>query len=126
MLIRTPQLDVEQIAAWIGHATASVSTITPVESVRVISETRVPVEFDFRKPRQALKRARAKTALRTIKPLRRLRTDQAAVNESIMDALSAILAVNKSMGAEITSLAAEVAKLRAELAQTARKCDRRD
>ena len=116
MVIRTPKLDAEQIAGWIRGGAESVAATTPDESMRHRAEAQWHGSFDFKKARQALQRARAKTALRTIKPLRRLRTDQAAVNESLIDALTVIVTLNKTMAAEIAALASEVAGLRSQLA----------
>ena len=116
MLIRTPNIDAEQIASWVRAGAESVAVTTPDESTRRRADAQWHGSFDFKKARQALQRARAKTALRTIKPLRRLRTDQAAVNESLIDSLSVILTLNKAMAAEIAALASEVAELRSQLA----------
>ena len=117
MLIRTPTLDAGRIESWIRDGAESLSPANGAETSRSgTAEGQWHAGFDFKKARQALQRARAKTALRTIKPLRRLRTNQAAVNESVIDALSALLAVNKSMAAEVAALATEVAELRGRLA----------
>ena len=68
--------------------------------------------FDFRSARQSLSRARTKNDIDTIKPLRRLRRNQGAINEALIDCLSAALAVNKQMAAEIAGLSGEIATLR--------------
>jgi hypothetical protein len=73
--------------------------------------------FDFKSARQSLGRARAKNDIDTIKPLRRLRRNQGAINEGVIDALSALIAVNKQMAAEIAGLSGELASLRERLAQ---------
>ena len=73
--------------------------------------------FDFKKTRDALNRARTKTDVRTIKPLQRLRRNQGAVNEGLIDSFSALLAVNKQMAAEISALSSEMATLRQLLAE---------
>lgn len=124
MLIRTPPLNAEQIAIWMRHgakaiAPASGETFAPVTPA--IAQRHA--EFDFKKAKRALDRARAKTSVRTIKPLRRLRTNQAAVNESLLDAFGALLAINKSMAAELGAMSSELAELRARVAAVARAGD---
>jgi hypothetical protein len=73
--------------------------------------------FDFKKTRDALNRARTKTDVHTIKPLQRLRRNQGAVNEGLIDSFSALIAVNKQMAAEISALSSEMATLRQLLAE---------
>jgi hypothetical protein len=73
--------------------------------------------FDFKKAKQALNRARTKTDVRTIKPLQRLRRNQGAVNEGLVDAFSALIAVNKQMAAEIAALSSDMSALRQRLAE---------
>lgn len=74
--------------------------------------------FDFRSARQSLGRARTKNDIHTIKPLRRLRRNQGAINEALIDALSALIGVNKQMAAEVAGLSGELAALRARLAES--------
>jgi hypothetical protein len=117
MLIQTPSLSADQVENWMQEAAA---TFAPAaDTTRPVGDFRPRTDFDFKKVRQALQRARAKTSLRTIKPLRRLRTDQAAVNESLSDAVGALLNVNKAMATELAALATQVAELRAELSARA-------
>jgi hypothetical protein len=52
----------------------------------------------------------------TIKPLRRLRRNQGAINEGLIDSLSALIAVNKQMAAELAGLSGELATLRQQIA----------
>ena len=80
--------------------------------------------FDFKNARQSLGRARAKNDIDTIKPLRRLRRNQGAINEALIDALSALIAVNKQMAAEIAGLSGELATLRQQLAERDASGDR--
>lgn len=80
--------------------------------------------FDFKSARQSLSRARAKNDIDTIKPLRRLRRNQGAINEALIDALSALIGVNKQMASEIAGLSAELAALRQQLAETKAAGDR--
>ena len=117
MLIQTPALNGEQIENWIRDGVQSVRLPKKDNNVRVSAAVvhRHHPGFDFKKARLALQRARAKTAVHTIKPLRRLRTNQAAVNESLIDALASTLAVNRAMAEELAELATEVAELRARL-----------
>jgi hypothetical protein len=119
MQVRTPRLSPEQIAKWM-HAAAS-------EPPREQGAERASVSpaafrhhpgFDFKSARQSLGRARTKNDIDTIKPLRRLRRNQGAINEALIDALSALIAVNKQMAAEIAGLSGELATLRAQLAET--------
>lgn len=118
MQIRSPELTIEQIAKWAGLA----ATHPASESAtgRTPSDSRPQGNhpgFDFKKARQALNRARAKTDVNTIKPLRRLRRNQGAVNEALIDSFSALVAVNKQMASEITALSTDVAALRQRLAE---------
>jgi hypothetical protein len=49
--------------------------------------------------------------------LQRLRRNQGAVNEGLIDAFSALIAVNKLMAAEISALSSEMATLRQLVAE---------
>jgi hypothetical protein len=51
------------------------------------------------------------------KPFRRLRRNQGAVNEGLIDSLGALIAVNKQMASEIAGLSTDVAALRQRLAE---------
>jgi len=118
MQIRSPELTSEQIAKWIRlAATHPASKVAarraPTDSISYRSHP----GFDFKKAKQALNHARAKTEVNTIKPLRRLRRNQGAVNEGLIDSLSALMAVNKQMAAEIAALSADMAALRQRLAE---------
>jgi hypothetical protein len=123
MPISGPELTSEQIEQWMRLAAAPPR---PAGRVAQVAATRAPVEsrpwrnhpgFDFKKAKQALNRARSKTDVHTIKPLRRLRRNQGAVNEGLIDSFSALIAVNKQMAAEITALSADLAALRQRLAE---------
>jgi hypothetical protein len=119
MLIHCPELTADQIAEWMRAG-----------AVRPVAKQvagRAPVQrtmrhhhpgFDFKKTREALGRARTKTDVHTIKPLQRLRRNQGAVNEGLIDAFSALLAVNKQMATEISALSSEMAALRQRLAES--------
>jgi hypothetical protein len=118
MQISGPELTSEQIVKWMRLAVAC--------PTRRQTRARVPSDvhsfrnhpgFDFKKTKQALNRARAKTEVKTIKPFRRLRRNQGAVNEALIDSVGALVAVNKQMAGEITALSAEVAALRLRLAE---------
>jgi hypothetical protein len=119
MEIRSPALTTEQIAKWIRLA------VTRPTSRPATGRTPADVRsygnhpgFDFKKARQALNRARAKTDVNTIKPLRRLRRNQGAVNEALIDSFSALVAVNKQMASEIAALSADMAGLRQRLTES--------
>ena len=118
MQLRSPDLSPEQITAWMrGAASKPEPAKTPA---RVTTESRVfrhHPGFDFKSVRQSLKRARAKNDIDTIKPLRRLRRNQGAINEALIDALSAALVVNKQMASEITALSTDLAAVRERLAE---------
>jgi hypothetical protein len=125
MQISSPELTSDQIAKWMRLAVARPRPAGPVAPT-LVAMTRVPMElrphhghpgFDFKKAKQALNRARAKTDVNTIKPLRRLRRNQGAVNEGLIDSFSALIAVNKQMATEITGLSADLAALRQRLAE---------
>ncbi len=117
MLIHCPELTTDQIAGWMRTAAprplARPGSGRPAEaSVRSHHPG-----FDFKKAREALNRARNKTDVRTIKPLQRLRRNQGAVNEGLIDSFSALIAVNKQMASEISALSSEIATLRQRLAE---------
>lgn len=119
MLIHCPELTAAQIAAWMQ--TAATRPATP-QTGRPPSIDRTMRQhhpgFDFKKTRDALNRARTKTDVRTVKPLQRLRRNQGAVNEGLIDSFSALIAVNKQMAAEISALSSEMATLRQLLAES--------
>jgi hypothetical protein len=116
MEIRSPALTTEQITKWIRLAVARPASnpVAAKAGVGFGSYGNHP-GFDFKKARQALNRARAKTDVNTIKPLRRLRRNQGAVNEALIDSFSALVAVNKQMASEIAALSADIAALRQRL-----------
>ena len=118
MQIRCPELTTEQIVEWMQRA---VTRPAPGKSAsRPVAERAMPYHhpgFDFKKTRDALNRARNKTDVHTIKPLQRLRRNQGAVNEGLIDAFSALIAVNKQMAREIAGLSTDVATLRQRLAE---------
>ena len=115
MLIRMPGLDAEQIAKWIDDAIEAPAT--GEAAVRRLAIAHQESGFDFEKVREALHRTRAKTWVRLIKPLRGLRRNQGAVNDSLIDAVDALLAVNKQMASELAALRREMAALRTQAAQ---------
>ena len=117
MQLRTPALSPEQIAKWMRAAATQPRLEQPAETgAAPLSAFRRHPGFDFKSARQALGRARAKNDIDTIKPLRRLRRNQGAINEGLIDALSALIAVNKQMAGEIAGLSGELATLRERLA----------
>ena len=118
MQIRGPELTGEQIAKWMRQAAARPASAAAISRAPTDSRSyRDHPGFDFKKARQALNRARAKTDVNTIKPFRRLRRNQGAVNEGLIDSFSALIAVNKQMATEISALSSEMATLRQLLAQ---------
>ena len=122
MQISGPELTREQIEQWMRLAAARPRPAGPVAVTRVpmpmeLRPFRNHPGFDFKKAKQALNRARAKTDVNTIKPFRRLRRNQGAVNEGLIDSFSALMAVNKQMAAEIAALSADMAALRQRLAE---------
>ena len=119
MQIRSPELTSEQIAKWMRFAAARpVSRQSAARAHLDLNSAPHHPGFDFKKAKQALNRARAKTDVNTIKPLRRLRRNQGAVNEALIDSFGALVAVNKQMASEITALSEEMATLRQQLAQS--------
>ena len=119
MLIHCPELTADQIAEWMRTA-ATRPTVTQAGGRSFAERTMRHHHpgFDFKKTREALNRARMKTDVHTIKPLQRLRRNQGAVNEGLIDAFSALIAVNKQMAAEISALSSEMATLRQLLAES--------
>ncbi|MFZ1219381.1 MAG: hypothetical protein WAO00_08805 [Chthoniobacterales bacterium] len=117
MQVRSPNLSADQIAKWMRAAAAQPRQEQPADrGVHVNLRVSRHPGFDFRSARQALGRARAKNDIDTIKPLRRLRRNQGAINEGLIDSLSALIALNKQMAAEIAGLSGELAGLREKLA----------
>ena len=118
MLIHCPELTADQITEWMRTAAAqpAVTQSSRRSSVERTTRHHHP-GFDFKKAREALNRARTKTDVHTIKPLQRLRRNQGAVNEGLIDSFSALIAVNKQMAAEISALSSEMATLRQLLAE---------
>lgn len=117
MRIRSLDPNPDQIAKWIRlSAERFTSAAVPAHPSAQLIPAQSHPGFDFKKARQALLRARTKTEIATIKPLRRLRTNQAAVNEGLIDSLSALMAVNKLMASEIAALTGEISDLRGRLA----------
>ena len=118
MQSRSPELSAEQILKWMRAAAAQPrSPQSAPHEVHLPSSFRRHPGFDFKNARQSLGRARAKNDIDTIKPLRRLRRNQGAINEGLIDSLSALIAVNKQMAAEIAGLSGELATLRQQLAE---------
>ena len=118
MQVRSPALSPEQIAKWMRAAATQPRPEQPAESAAApLSPFRRHPGFDFKSARQSLGRARSKNDIDTIKPLRRLRRNQGAINEALIDALSALIAVNKQMAGEIAGLSGELAALRGRLAE---------
>lgn len=118
MQLRSPELSLEQISAWMRSVsskaeTASAGTRFAMERIAF----RHHPGFDFKSARQSLNRARNKNDIDTIKPLRRLRRNQGAINEALIDAISALIGVNKQMAAEIAELSGELATLRQQLVE---------
>ncbi len=118
MVIHCPELTAAQIAEWMRTAAARPAT-RQTGGRPSIDRTMGHHHpgFDFKKTRDALNRARTKTDVHTIKPLQRLRRNQGAVNEGLIDSFSALIAVNKQMAAEISALSSEMATLRQLLAE---------
>ena len=118
MQVRSPELSVEQISKWMRAATTEPQRKQPAaHEAYPATAFRHHPGFDFKSVRQSLGRARAKNDIDTIKPLRRLRRNQGAINEALIDSLSALIAVNKQMAAEIAGLSGELATLRQQLAE---------
>lgn len=127
MQLRSPDLTAPQIAEWMRAAAAQPGFEQPAERGFFANPSfRRHPGFDFKNARQSLGRARAKNDIDTIKPLRRLRRNQGAINEALIDTLSALIGVNKQMAAEIAGLSAELATLRQQLAETERAGARAD
>lgn len=118
MQSRSPDLSAEQISKWMRAAAAEPRFEQPAtREVHLPAAFRRHPGFDFKNARQSLGRARAKNDIDTIKPLRRLRRNQGAINEALIDSLSALIAVNKQMAGEIAGLSGELAALRQQLAE---------
>lgn len=119
MLIHCPELTAAQIAEWMRTAATRPPMTQTAGRPSIDWTTRQHHPgFDFKKTRDALNRARTKTDVHTVKPLQRLRRNQGAVNEGLIDSFSALIAVNKQMAAEISALSSEMATLRQLLAES--------
>jgi hypothetical protein len=119
MQIRSPALTTEQITKWMRLAVARpINRQTAGRAPTDLRSYREHPGFDFKKAKQALNRARAKTAVNTIKPLRRLRRNQGAVNEALIDSFGSLVAVNRQMASEIAALSADMATLRQRLTES--------
>ena len=124
MQLRSPDLSTEQIAKWMRAAAHCRKTQSvPERAPQAGQLSRHHPGFDFKNARQSLNRARAKNDIDTIKPLRRLRRNQGAINEALIDCLSAALSVNKQMAAEIAGLSGEIATLRQQIAENGAAAD---
>jgi hypothetical protein len=118
MQIRSPELTSEQIANWMRLAAARPANRIAASGASMASRPyRAHPGFDFKQAKQALNRARKKTDVQIFKPFRRLRRNQGAVNEGLIDSFSALIAVNKQMASEIAALSADLAMLRQRLAE---------
>lgn len=127
MQLRSPDLTVEQISTWMRDALpAAKPAARPASEARSLPVFRHHPGFDFKSARQSLKRARAKNDIDTIKPLRRLRRNQGAINEALIDAFSALLALNKQMATEIAGLSTDLAATREQLAVCQDRVDSAD
>ncbi len=122
----TPELDLAEISGWIRQAAdAAATSVEGLErsvSGKVASDASAA---DFKRAKQALQRARTKTAVKAPPPFRRLRRNQAAVNEGLIDACASLIAVSKKMADEIAALSTDLANLRRYLAQREAAEDRR-
>ncbi len=118
MQLRSPDLTFEQISAWMRLAESKPKAVQIAERSPALERRafRYHPGFDFKSARQSLSRARNKNDIDTIKPLRRLRRNQGAINEALIDAFSALLAVNKQMASEIAGLSGDLAAVRNRLA----------
>ena len=118
MQIRSPELTSEQIAGWMQQTLArpGLSKIISRPAVERTTPHHHP-GFDFKKTRDALDRAWTKTNVRIIKPLQRLRRNQGAVNEGLVEAFCALILVNNQMAGEIAALSTEIATLQQRLAE---------
>jgi hypothetical protein len=120
MSIHLPELTPKQIASWIETSAAEVAQNAPREPLRRNRQRGASVgvaqqaSFDFSGVREALNRAFAKTHVPALKPFRRLRRNQGAVNQSLIDSVGGTVAIVEAMADEIRALRAEVAELRAE------------
>lgn len=71
----------------------------------------------IKESRHSLERAEAKNAVKIIKPLRSLRRDQSAVNESLIDSIRSLLAVNREMLNALETLSVKFEDLQTQLAE---------
>lgn len=120
MSIHLPELTPKQIATWIEAAAENAGQTTnehqEVDRSRS-TEPPLPASFDFAEIRQALSRACAKNDVPTIKQLRRLRRNQGAVNQSLIDSLGGTITVVESLVAELRRMGAEIAELHAAVGE---------
>lgn len=118
MAIRSPDLTADRITQWLREARATTTPeIAPDRTlVRSVAFSNHP-GFDFKKAKRSLHRARMKNEIKAIRPFRALRRNQEAVNEGLVDALGALISVNKEMASELEALSNDIANLRRQLAE---------
>ncbi len=71
----------------------------------------------FNGARQALERASTKNNVDAVPPFRRLRRNQSAVNESLVDAVRGLLAVVRQLGNELDVVNAKLKDLQMQIAE---------
>src|SRR4051812_35196697 len=114
MQLRSPDLSFEQISAWMRLAESKPKAVQIAQGSPALERRafRHHPGFDFKSARQSLSRARNKNDIDTIKPLRRLRRNQGAINEALIDAFSALLGVKKQRASELAVLSGAPAAVR--------------
>ncbi|MGI9088407.1 MAG: hypothetical protein ACR2HH_11805 [Chthoniobacterales bacterium] len=114
-----PELELAQITGWMRQAAESAATTVASMNSSATRTTPDAAQLDaeLKRAKQALIRARTKSEVKAPQPFRRLRRNQEAVNEGLIDACNTLISVNKKMAAELSALSADVSSLRRHLAQ---------
>src|SRR2546426_6022594 len=106
MLIRKSQITPDHVSEWIRDAAKGASF-----SGAAGDSSFVPTayRFSFDVVNSELHRAHSKSFVRMVKPFRRLRRNQGAVNESLIRAVNELCNINHEMAREIEVMRAALA-----------------
>jgi hypothetical protein len=114
-------VSLEETANWIRDAAVSKSWRPSHQSGPIpVSITEI-YDVHFELIQSSLLRARSKTFVRAIKPLRRILRNQGAVNDSLIEAVHHLAAQNQKMLEQMNDLRRLVSKLSGEMPRPERR-----
>ena len=116
MLVQKSQITASRISEWIRDA-AGRASFTSDGHAGDGSFMPVVHRFSFDIVESELNRARTKTFVRAVKPFRRIRRNQGAVNDSLIRAVGELCNVNREMAREIELMRGALAELRQQIRQ---------